>query len=232
MKKISKVNTKILFGYAVLIMIVSLSWVTGSFFINSFRKDVQKTADIQTKKLPSQFPDYDAIKGERSNSNIHVLNITSDCLQDGCVNNNPATIEFDGIKKQYQVLGKFSRAYLFIDALVDYTYPLTSWDDVYLTINNIGGHLIDQESSLLVPPGESSRYLYDLQSISYYPGILDKKRKINKVSNADFFLFLQNDTKINIWVSVSSNRPGRVMKEVGIYYECLEGFSCNIQETK
>ena len=150
--------------------------------------------------------------------------------ENGCVNDKPATVDFDGIKKSYSVTGKFARAYLFIEALVDYDRPLTSWDDFYFSLNRRGGHLISQENSLPLPGGDTSRYLYDMSSISYYPTIKDKERKINRMENINFFVFLENELFLDIWASVSSNRSGRIMKEVSIYYECLEGSDCYIKE--
>lgn len=232
MKKIDKINIKILTGYAILIIIATLSWAIGTLLVTAIKKEAQESSILNVEGLPSQFPDYDAIKGKHPDPKIKILNITGDCPPAGCVNDKPATVDFDGIKKEYEVSGKFARAYLYIEALVDDNRPLTNWDDVYFSLNNQGGHLISQESSLPVPPGDVSRYLYDLRSISYYPMIRDKERKINKMTNVDFFNFLQDKTILNILVSISSNRPGRVMKEVSIYYECLEGSICNIEEIK
>ena len=230
MKKLNKIN--ILSGYAILVVLTVLSWAAATFLVSTIKKEAQESAIIGLKGSPSQFPDYDAIKGDSPDPKIKFLNITEGCLPEGCINNRPAMIEFDGINKRYKATGKFARAYLYIEALVDYERPLTNWDDFYFSLNNQGGHLISQEGSLPVPPGDSSRYLYDLRSISYYPKIKDKERKTNKMTNVDFFQFLQDGTTLNIWASVSSNRPGRVMKEVGIYYECLENSACNIEEIK
>lgn len=50
------------------------------------------SSDIVEEK--SKFPDYDAIKGNNPDPKIKNINISSDY-----VNNNPATLDFDGVKK-------------------------------------------------------------------------------------------------------------------------------------
>jgi len=196
---------------------------------NNIKKEISDSGSGQDK---SQFPDYDSIKGSGPDS-MKRLNISSDCsLEKGCVNDKPATIVFDGLIKKYRVMGQFSRAYLYIDALVDYNHPLTSWDDIYFSINDKGGHLISDSNVIPVPPSDSSRFLYNLSSISYFPGIHDKEQNINRTNNVNFFNLLQDGSNLNIHVSVSSNRPGRVIKEASIYYECFEGSDCSIYENQ
>jgi|GEM_PF-2949485 hypothetical protein len=173
----------------------------------------------------SKFPDYDAINGSNPDSKIKNINISSDY-----VNNKPATIDFDGVRKDYIVKGQFSRAYLCLDAFVDNNRPLRSWDDIYFTINDMGGHLIPDENALPVPSGDSSKYLYNLNSISYFPRIQDKEQNKNKKDNMNLFWMLQDGNNLSVHVSISSNRPGRVINEASIYYECLEGSSCSIEE--
>lgn len=180
----------------------------------------------------SNFPDYDAIKGEKSDPKIKNIKISSDCSNGGCVNKKSATLDFDGIRKNYIVKGKFSRAYLFIDALVDYNRLLTSWDDVYFTINYMGGHLIPDENLLPTPVGDTSKYLYNFNSISYFPRIQDKEQNKNKKSNMNFFWMFQDGNDLKIHTSISSNRPGRVIEEASIFYECFESSNCSIEETK
>ena len=128
--------------------------------------------------------------------------------------------------------GKFSRAYLYIEATVDYHRPLTVWDDFYFKVSGIGGHLINDSNLLPVPPSDISRFLYDLRSISYFPSIRDKEIDTNKQSNINLFALLQNSITLDITASISSDRAGRVMKEVSIYYECFERSNCSIQEKK
>lgn len=188
------------------------------------KKEISNTENGEGK---SRFPDYEAIKGNNPDPKIKNINISSDY-----VNNKPATVDFDGVKKNYIAKGQFSRAYLYINALVDNDRPLTSWDDFYFTMNQMGGHLIPDKNLLPAPGGDSSKYLYNLNSISYFPGIRDKEQNKNKKSDMNFFWMLQDGNDLSIHVAVSSNRPGRVIKETSIYYECLNGSDCSIEEAE
>ncbi|GAI40490.1 unnamed protein product, partial [marine sediment metagenome] len=156
--------------------------------------------------------------------------ITKDCPQEGCKSDKPATQQLDAIDRHYKIKGRFARAYLYSEAIVDYGRPLTAWDDIYFNINGFGGHLIKDENLLPVPPGETSIYLYDLRSISYYPEIKNKENRENRHNNINLFYLLQDSVTLDIRVFISSDRPGRIMKEVAIYYECFEGSDCGIEE--
>jgi hypothetical protein len=183
-----RLNEKVV-GYVILILVAGATSVIG-FYIAKKIENSKQLVVIQ----PSQYPDFDAIKGNNPDPKLKILNISADIL-------------------------------------VDYKRPLTSWDDLYFIMNTYGGHLIsDDGNSLPVPPGTNSRYLYDLRSISYYPKLLDKEQKINKKNNINLFSNLYNGNVIKIQTSISSARPGRVIKEISIYYECAEDSDCDIEE--
>lgn len=204
--------------------------ITGAFIINQINELQKPPQIIVPTEKPSQYPDYDVIKGGNRSENIKQLNLTKNCLEGGCINDKPASVDFDGITKTYHVKGKFSRAYLYLEALVDYTRPLTSWDGIYFTINYWGGHLVVDDNVLPVPPSETSRYLYNLRSISFYETLEHKLNKTFIYANTSLFsLFIESNT-LNIRVTISSDRPGRVLREVSIYYECFEGSNCDIKE--
>ena len=221
---------RFLASFTMLVLTVVSLVITYKYLKQEPKKEEPTQVGYQASELPSQFPDYDAIKGKKPDPNIKPATVTNDCPENGCVNEKPATVEYDGESKKYRVTGKFSRAYLYIEALVDYERPLTAWDDFVFRVNGIGGHLIVDDNNLPVPPSETTKYLYDLRSISYYPQITDKQRKINRIDNNNFFSLLRGESLLNVSVYVSSDRPGRVMREVTIYYECLGGSDCKIEE--
>lgn len=221
-------NINILIGYIILIVVATSASILSAFIIKKIKTPTTPLV-VQTEEKPSQYPDYDAIKGQNPDPKIKAVRITDQCPLDGCKNDKPATIDFDGINKHYKVKGGFSRAYLYIEGSVDYGRPLTNWDDFYFSLNGFGGHLISDENSLPVPPGSYSRYLYDLRSVSYYPTMKDKEKRVNKKVNINLFGFFRDGVAFDVSVTISSNRPGRIMKEVSLYYECFEGSSCNIE---
>jgi hypothetical protein len=221
MKDQDKKRLNILLGYIILIIVGTITSVTGIYIIQ--RTNHPQLPVVENTEKPSTYPDYDVIKGLNPDPKIKVIKFTSNCPELGCINDNPATRDFDGIKKNYSVKGNVSRGYLYIEAEVDYKRPLTNYDDFYFSLNYSGGHLLTGKDLLPIPPSDISRYLYDLRSISYtYKGKL-----YNKVN---FLALLQNTTLFNIHVAVSSDRPGRVLKDVSIYYQCAENSDCLIKE--
>lgn len=245
----NKISKEVLVGWSILIVVAVITSLLGIYIsknfedksnIEDFKKEViKKTTELEKKSeeieelvkpKKSEFPDYYNLKGKNLNKNVKQLLITNDCPEGGCGNDNTATKEFDGIEKKYKVTGKFTRAYLYIDAMVDYNRPLSIWDDVYFNIYWQGGHLIPDGNILPVPASDSSVYLYDMRSVSYYPKIKDKELKINKVTNRNLFNILKDGRIMKIHTSLSSDRSGRVLKEVSIYYECVLDSDCSIEE--
>jgi hypothetical protein len=230
-KSVSLKNKLITITIGTLAVIMVLSTVIGiNLLLNENSPNSNNTSVNSTL---SQYPDYYAIKGGNPDKNIKHVDITDICPKGGCISTTSAVIDFSEIDRIYKVTGNFSRAYLYISALVDYDRPLTSWDDIYFKINDIGGHLTSDDDNLLpVPPSQSSEYLYKLNSISYYPSLNNKTQKINENKNINLFNLLQNSIELHINVAISSARPGRVMKEISIYYECAQGSQCSIEEIK
>lgn len=223
MKGLNKEKLNIFFGYIILIIIGTATSITGIYLIQKIKQPQQVIVEKVDK--PSQYPDYDAIKGINPDQKIKFIKFTEGCLENGCINNTPATKDFDGIKKNYLVKGRISRGYLYIEAAVDYGRPLTNYDDFYFTLDYSGGHLYTDENLLPTPPTDISRYLYDLRSITY----AYRQRVFRDVN---FLSLLQNNRIFNIHAAVSSDRQGRVLKEVSIYYQCAEESDCNIEEIK
>lgn len=236
MVPVKKISINVFLGYLVLTIVAVVTSVTGIYIAkkieNTPSQQVQQAQVETLKVMPSQYPDYDAIKGKNKDPKIKQVNITKDCPPGGCISKKPAYTNFDDINKKYSVKGKFSRVYLYIEALVDYSRPLTSWDDIYFKLNDRGGHLIPEGNVLSTPPGDTSTYLYDMRMISYYPTLENKMKKTSKHDDFNMFELLGDGSTIKIVAAISSNRPGRVMKEFSIYYECYEGSECSITEAK
>lgn len=234
-EKMKKISFNVFLGYLVLTIVAVVTSVTGIYISNKIENKPQLKIIETPKVQPSQYPDYNAIKGKDVDPKINRVDITSDCKPPkGCVSDKPAQSAFDDITKakKYCVKGKFSRAYLYVEAMVDYTRPLTSWDDIYFKINGKGGHLVPDGNVLPTPPGNSSTYLYNMSTVSYYASLSDKMKKVSRNDDFDMFSLLTDGSTIKIIATVSSNRPGRVLKEVSIYYECFEGSNCSITETR
>lgn len=212
-----KISLNVITGYIVLLIVAAVTSVIGVYIVKT----------ISGEQL-QQYPDYYAIKGNNRDVKIQSVIIAKNYRSD-----QPATSKsFKCITKRFHVEGKFSRAYLYIEAKVDYDRPLTVWDDVYFKINEQGGHLIPNGNSLPVPPSAISKYLYDLRSISYFPTMKDKEKRINKQTNYNSFELFRDRANLKINAFISSDRPGGVIKELSIYYECFEGSKCAIREIR
>jgi len=221
-KKIIKTRSDALIVYSIIIVAAALASIGSSYITTKIKSTSVVTPQPQIEK-PSDYPDYDAIKGKNPDPNFNVTKFTDGCPKNGCIHDKPASQLFDGIKKNYHINGNIQRAYLYIEAAVDYNRPLSNYDDFYISIKYQGGHLITPENLLPVPPSDISRYLYDMRSISYsYKG--------KSYKNVNFLNLLQNGVDFNLHTAVSSDRPGRVLKEVSIYYQCANNSDCNIEE--
>lgn len=210
--------------YLVILTVAGLATIASSYVVKKLRLS-EKQSPLPTPAIisPSQYPDYDAIKGKDPDKTINLIKFTDSCPEFGCKNDTPANIDFDGIKKEYKVTGKISRGYLYIEVAVDDNRPLTNYDDFYFTINYIAGHLVPESNQLPVPPSNISRYLFDLRYVPY---------RSNSIKIADLLSVISKSQTIKIHASVSSNRPGRLIKEVSLYYQCATGSECNIEEIK
>ena len=226
--QVRKISVNVFVGYIIIVVVgssISLLSVFLAGRIGSVAQSSPKPVPIVNNLPPSQYPDFDAIKGKNPDTSIKSIHLTDNCPADICKSDKPASGPIGGIKKSYVVKGELSRGYLYIEAAVDYTRPLTRYDDFYFTINYHGGLLSMTENLLPTPPGDISILLYDLRSISYTYGSSSFK-------NVDFLNLLRNRMVINIQAAVSSSRPGRVMKEVSIFYQCNSGADCSIEELK
>jgi hypothetical protein len=224
-------SRNILIGYIILLIVATGTTVLGIYIAKKIqREQTVEVVIIKKEEKPHQYPDYYSIKGKNPDPEIKRLLITKDCPRDICRNDKPATVEKGELEKKFKVTGELSEAYLYIEVAVDYNKLLTEWDDVYFKINNDGGHLIPDINSLPTPPGDLSRYLYNLNSIYYYPTLADKARGVGtKRSLVELF---KDGATLEIITFISSDRPGRVMKEIAIYYKCSKKSKCSIDSKK
>lgn len=190
---------------------------TTGIFRTPREKITEKEVQVMPKPKPSEYPDYEAYK---SLPNKIIL-----------VNNNPSFVTKDYKKigeaeKQFLVKGKFNRAYIFIDVSVDNGSPLTVYDSIYILLKNKGGHIL-RNKSLPIPPSDTTQLLYDMREIPYITSIPYSENKqqlfadwldeINLKESASFYAFL------------SSWRPGGLIKEITIAFECEENSNCDIK---
>lgn len=201
-------------------------WVL-SFILPSENKDnLEKTKqdikdevkqEIKTEQRiqqPSEYPDYDLL-------NLFNPIIIASNAPSHAVDNKNIT---GRVKKTLYSRGKFSRMYVFFEASVDNGRPLSIYDDIYLTFNYQGGHLLPTDS-LPTPPGDISRLLFSAKTLPAR-NLEDK----SQVKDVDVLKIFNNNSQTGVDVFLSTARKGGLINNFIIFYECEENSECAIND--
>ena len=121
-------------------------------------------ADIKPVAVePSEFPDYDALKS------LTPLELIRE------KGSNAKNIKDLELKKYLEVVGDFSRIYLYVEASVN-EKPFTDFDSMYVKFNTeppliansqAGGHLFRPKSLKVPTDNKSTRLLYNTSVVPY-----------------------------------------------------------------
>lgn len=179
---------------------------------NLINEAVEEIEKNQNK--PSDFPDYDLL------ANFHSFLVTQNVISFAKDPNNI----IGRTKKIINPQGEFERAYLLIEASVDDGKPLSAYDDIYLTLNLKGGHLLTT-SSLNTPPNDISSLLFSAQEMLY-----KTSKDPGEIKMLDVLNVLNENKKVEIDTFLSTAREGGEIRNFVIFYECAEDSSCSIQE--
>jgi hypothetical protein len=200
-----------------LISLLCLSvWLASRLFFDKQNIPEIKTTQLQEQVAKSQLSDYDNFKTMKQ------LEVAIKAKTNGDVATGKS------LKKHYRLNAKNSieSAYIYIEASVN-GKPLGFYDDIYLKINNKGGHLILDDNLLPVPQSENvSAYLLPLASISYKPSRDAKKEKF--ILNNDFLSSINETQNINIAAHLNSKKKNKVLIKVVIGYDCLDDIKCEV----
>lgn len=199
--------TLVIGSLAIILVLSSISLV--NFYLN---KKFPKEPEIK----PSEFPDYEAYKSfERKTILVkdNLSFVTKDYKKIG------------EVKKQFFVEGQFRRAYLFVNASVDNGMPLTIYDSIYITLNQKGGHIL-RNKSLPMPASDTTQVLYDMREIPFIENIPYSESK--QPLFVDWLTELDSKESILFHTFLSSWRPGGLIKEITIAFECEENSECDI----
>ncbi len=197
------------------IALIVLNWTTD-IFKTPREKIIEKEVPIIVEPKPSQFPDYEAYKLFDKK-----INLVKD--QSSFVTKDYEKI--GEVEKQFLTTGKFRRAYIFIDASVDNGKPLTVYDSIYILLNDKGGHIL-RNKSLLTPSSDTTQLLYDMREIPYITSIPYSENK--QLLFANWLGEINSKESISFYTFLSSWRPGGLIKEITIAFECEEDSECDI----
>lgn len=175
----------------------------------SVAKEVSEVVD---SKSSSDYPDYDSLQ------RIKKLTI---------VNNFESwtphsDLEDSKIKTAIIVeKGKLTKGYVYIKASLD-GKALTSWESIYLKLNNIGGHLF-RPKSLPLPKSDKTELLYSLTEIPYIRQHPYSENIVPATTN--WFVHFYPDSQISLDSFISSLKPA-ILEELSIYYDCEKDIEC------
>lgn len=179
--------------------------------------------EIKEEKIASEYQDFEnAIKEKQ-------IVITKNYKE--IVKNNHTL--GSGIKKQYNIIGKFEFIYLYLDGVtVGNKRALFAYENPYLKISQIepkakqkeefGGKL-NKDSFLKLPNDKKNAFFYNIDNIKY------TEDETYTIKNTDFLSLLQNSTKIQIYIAINTDVKSRFIDEVILYYKCAESSDCSIE---
>lgn len=180
------------------------------------KEQVKQEIKNEEEKKVSKYPDYGLLVS--FNPLIVATNVVSYAT-------NSQNI-LGRVKKTLYSKGNFSRMYIFFEASVDHGKPLSVYDDIYLTFNYKGGHILPTDS-LSTPPSEISRLLYSAKTLPIRE--LENKSQENYV---DVLKIFNNNNRTGIDVFLSTARAGGLIKDFIIFYECEINSECEISDKK
>lgn len=117
--------------------------------------------------------------------------------------------------------GELSKGYIYIKTSINGN-PLTTWESIYLKMNNEGGHMF-RPNSLAIPQATKTEILFSLDNIYYLPSVPYSEKSIPK--STDWFKFFEDNKKIEFLSFVSSLKPA-VIEEISLYYDCKPNSDC------
>ncbi|TAL67052.1 MAG: hypothetical protein EPN82_15885 [Bacteroidetes bacterium] len=165
--------------------------------------------------IKEKFPDYFLMK------NMKKLNIID--TMDSWTPRKKDSVK--SIQKVILINEDIIKGYLFVRVSVN-KQPFTSWESIYIKMNNFGGHLFRPES-LPLPDTikiDTNNFLkstqtilfYKLDNIPYLPNKPYSEMKTPK--NINWFNLFVKGKKIKINAFISSWRRARI-EEISLYYE-------------
>lgn len=204
-------------------VISAITWLTiigviASIILNyttDIFKDSNKIKQNTIQEAPSEYPDFEMYKTLRKQTLVND--------RESYVTKNYKII--GEVSGNLLLRGKIARAYIFFEGTVDNNKPLSVYDSIYIQINNSGGHL-RRDKSLKVPPAESTRILYDLREIPYIDNVPYSENTEFKTTN--WLTSLNNNGGGNYKAFLSTWRPGGLIKDISIGYECEPEDNCEI----
>jgi len=132
--------------------------------------------------------------------------------------------EIDNNKLMKKIIlkkGELSKGYLYIKVSINNS-PLTTWESIYIKLNNEGGHLF-RPNSLKIPNPKTTEILFPLDNIYYLESVPYSEKAIPKSVN--WFNLLKDKKELELLTFISSLKPATI-EEISFYYDCKIESDC------
>lgn len=117
--------------------------------------------------------------------------------------------------------GELSKGYIYVKASINNS-PLTTWESIYVKLNNQGGHLF-RPNSLKIPNASKTEILFSLDNIYYLESVPYSEQATPK--NVNWFNLFKDKKELELLTFISSLKPATI-EEISFYYDCKIGSDC------
>lgn len=175
------------------------------------KREISDVLDNKEQKN-SEYPDYYSLSSLKKLPIVN--NFESWTPSSSLVDNK--------IKKEIIIeKGNLSKGYVYIRSSLN-KKALSTWESIYLKMNNNGGHLF-RPDSLPIPKSDKTEMLFALDNIAYLSSLPYSENKVALKTN--WFNYFKDDKKIEIITFISSLKPA-LIEEVSLYYDCIDSTNC------
>lgn len=160
----------------------------------------------------SEYPDYFSLNNLKK---LDIVQNFSSWTPNASVDENKM------IKEIILERGSIANGYIYVKTSIN-NQAFSSWESIYIKMNNIGGHLF-RPNSLPIPKSNKTELLYTLDNISFLSSV--PYSEIKTPLKANWFDFFKDNNKIQIVAFISSLKPA-IIEEISLYYDCVSGSDC------
>jgi hypothetical protein len=223
-------NKKANVGVTIILFLFAIALLIGAI-LNNKDKNVQDEKNSQSiQSIKEQISPY----GDKDQMNKLIIvsgfdNTTKLSKPENLVSNK--------ISKTIIVNGTITKGYLYVVASADNKALQTSeqdrFDDIYINLIELkndnsskeyGGHLIENRSLETPKSNSQTELLFSLANIPYLKTYTDSDKEIISGN----WLKILDESPLNKTVAFSSTLKKGTIKELSIYYTCLENTDCSL----
>jgi len=160
----------------------------------------QKVTEDVKKELPdilkeseqkiSEYPDYFSLKNLKK---LDIVKNFSSWTPNASIDENKM------VKEIILERGEVAKGYVYVKTSIN-EQAFSSWESIYIKMNNIGGHLF-RPNSLSIPKSDKTELLYTLDNISFLSSVPYSETKTPLKAN--WFNLFKDNNKIQVIAFIS-----------------------------